>query len=240
MDKIQEASNLTISVNKSTLTVEKVRENSGDLNGLTAVERKMYYIQMCDFYKFYWKAFPFDYIENDGKLKLYVNQTGCSHLRNRYQVSTKIKSREIIEGMWVITVEARRGNRTEEATGAASLFDKYGKTTPQLKANSLKKAETQARRRATLAICGFSDNDEDQGFVLKAETYDPPMDIVEFSEIVETISEDKQRELWAIAKEKGVSQDQVREIINDYGYIRTNEIETKHYEKIIASLNKTR
>lgn len=228
---------LAISTNKSVLAVEKVRDNSGDINGLTAIERKLYYLQMCDFYKFDWKTFPFDYIENDGKLKLYVNQTGCSHLRNRYQVSTKIKSREIIEGMWIVTVEASRGNRTEEATGAASLFDKYGKTTPQLKANSLKKAETQARRRATLAICGFSDNDEDHGHILKAETYDPPMDVVEFSQAFVTISEDQQRELWAIARQNGISQDQVREIINSYGYAMTNEISVTHYGGIIAALS---
>ena len=63
------------------------------------------------------------------------------------------------------------------------------------------------------------------------------MDVVEFSQIFVTISEQQQRELWAIARQNGISQDQVREIINSYGYAMTKEISVTHYGGIIAALS---
>jgi hypothetical protein len=144
----------------------------------TAVERKLYYLEMCRAYQFDPLSFPFDYIESEGKLKLYINSVGASQLRDRFEISISIKSREYYEDMWIVTALARKGNRTEEATGAASVVDKYGKTSPDRKANALKKAETQARRRATLAISGFGWDDEESGNIIKASLYDPPEDII--------------------------------------------------------------
>ncbi|WP_414623876.1 hypothetical protein [Calothrix sp. CCY 0018] len=158
--------------------IEKVRESNGDVSKLTAVERKIVYLEMCRAYGLDPLSFPLDYIENKGKLKIYLNSIGAAQLRDRFGISTRIKSRELLEDMWVVTVEAQRGERTEEATGAASILDKYGKTSPDQKTNALKKAETQAKRRATLSICGFGWDDEESGKVLKAEFHDPPQDVL--------------------------------------------------------------
>jgi hypothetical protein len=49
----------------------------------------------------------------------------------------------------------------------------------------------------------------------------------------------QEKRLWAIAKEKGVSENEVRTIINNHGYEKTSEIQTIDYEKIIALFNKT-
>lgn len=225
--------------NKSELAIEKAKDNNGDINTLTAVERKLYYLQMCNFYKFDWRTFPFDYIENDGKLKLYINQTGCSQLRDRYQISTFIKSREIIENMWIVVVEAKKGSRIEEATGAASIIDKYGKSTPQLKVNALKKAETQARRRATLAICGFSETDEDQGRIMQSATYDPPMDVIDVSvgSVGSTISDQQVKDLWSIArKDYKLSDDDVKQVLAKFNLESTRSIPTTLYDAVITEL----
>ena len=53
------------------------------------------------------------------------------------------------------------------------------------------------------------------------------------------ITEPQQKRLWAITKEKGVSENEVRTIINNHGYEKTSEIQTIDYEKIIALFNKT-
>ncbi len=63
-------------------------------------------------------------------------------------------------------------------SGAVSAIDKDGKVSVIAKANALKKAETQARRRATLSICGFGWDDEESGRVIKAQIYDPPNDVL--------------------------------------------------------------
>ncbi len=164
--------------NNKPAAIDKVTSNNGDVSRLTAVERKILYLEMCRAYQLEPLSFPFDYIENDGKLKLYVNSVGTAQLRSRFGISTRIKSREFLEDMWVVVVEARRGSRTEEASGAVSVFNKHGKTSPTAKTNALKKAETQARRRATLSICGFGWDDEESGRIIKAQTYDPPNDVL--------------------------------------------------------------
>ncbi|MEA5595688.1 hypothetical protein [Rivularia sp. UHCC 0363] len=159
--------------------IARAQDSNGDLSRLTEVERKIVYIEMCKAYDLNPLSFPLDYIKGDkGTLKIYLNSVGASQLRDRFEVSTRIKSRELLEDIWVVVVEAQRGNRTEEATGAASIFNKYGETSPTAKVNALKKAETQAKRRATLSICGFGWDDEESGKVLKAEFHDPPEDVI--------------------------------------------------------------
>ena len=103
--------------NNKPAAIDKVTSNNGDVSRLTAVERKILYIEMCRAYRLEPLSFPFDYIENKGKLKLYLNSIGTAQLRDRFDISTSIKSREFLEDMWIVVVEARRGNRTEEASG---------------------------------------------------------------------------------------------------------------------------
>lgn len=167
-----------IPYNNQPAAIEKVRESNGDVSKLTAVERKIVYLEMCRAYGLDPLSFPLDYIDNKGKLKIYLNSIGAAQLRDRYSISTRIKSREMLDDIWVVTVEAQRGERTEEATGAASILDKYGKTSPDQKTNALKKAETQAKRRATLSICGFGWDDEESGKLVKAEFHDIPQDVL--------------------------------------------------------------
>jgi len=86
-------------------------------------------------------------------------------------VSTRILKEEcLLNGdIYSVLVEARIGDRTEQATGKVSLSGLSGKH----KANAMKKAETQARRRATLAIVGLDAiGDEDR----KASVSDMPPD----------------------------------------------------------------
>jgi hypothetical protein len=154
----------------------RVREEDGNLKNLTEIERKQVYLHFCNYYQLDPLSFPIDYIENKGKLKAYINSIGAAQLRDRYQISIRIKSRELISDLWIVIAVASRGNRTEEATGAVAIGN-----TGETKANALKKAESQARRRATLAICGFGADDEENGKILQAKFYDPPQDVLPVS-----------------------------------------------------------
>lgn len=182
---------------KNSTAIEKVRDSGGSVAELTAIERKLYYLEMCNAYGFEPLSLPFDYIESDGKLKLYINSVGASQLRSRFNISISIKSREFLEDLWVVVVIAQRGDRTEEATGVAPSVDKWGKSTPITKANALKKAETQARRRATLAICGYGGDEEDTGNIIQSATYDPPQDVLPVSEIWRDWKTPKDAIAWA-------------------------------------------
>lgn len=163
---------------KTSSAIEKARDNNGDVGRLTEIERKLVYNELCKAYKLDPLSFPLDYVKSKQGLKIYLNAVGAAQLRDRYQISTHIKSREFLEDIWVVVVVASRGDRSEEATGAVSIFDKYGNSTPEDKVNALKKAETQAKRRATLAICGFGWSEEERGTILKAEFHDPPQDVI--------------------------------------------------------------
>lgn len=182
---------------KNSTAIEKVRDSGGSVADLTAIERKLYYLEMCSVYGFEPLSLPFDYIESDGKLKLYINSVGASQLRSRFNISISIKSREFSEDMWIVVAIAQRGDRTEEATGVAPAVDKYGKSTAIVKANALKKAETQARRRATLAICGYGGDEEDTGNIIQAATYDPPQDVLPLPEIWRDWKTPKDAIAWA-------------------------------------------
>ena len=166
--------------NNAPAAIKKVRHDNGDLSKLTEVERKIVYIELCKHYGFDSLSFPLDYIKGDkGTLKIYVNSAGASQLRERFNISVEIKSREFLEDMWVVVAIAKRGNRTEEATGAASILNKYGESSPTAKVNALKRAETQAKRRATLNISGFGWDNEDKDKIINAEFHDPPADVIQ-------------------------------------------------------------
>ncbi|MCA6509716.1 MAG: hypothetical protein IM596_07915 [Pseudanabaena sp. M051S1SP2A07QC] len=136
---------------------------SGNLAYLSESDRLVYYFSYCRQLGLNPLSRPFDYItEGEGeklKISLYPNTIAASQLRDSRNVSTKIIREEILlDGeVYSVLVEARMGDRTEEATGKVGIkLDKYGKPlSGDAKAKLMKKAESQARRRATLAIVGL-------------------------------------------------------------------------------------
>lgn len=144
---------------------------SGDLTYLSESDRLVYYFAYCRQLGLNPLSRPFDYIQDKGKIALYPNAQAASQLRDKRNVSTRILKEEcLLNGeIYSVLVEARIGDRTEQATGKVSLTGLDGKG----KATAMKKAETQARRRATLAIVGLDAiGDEDR----RASVSDMPMD----------------------------------------------------------------
>ncbi|QIR41706.1 hypothetical protein HCG51_33900 (plasmid) [Tolypothrix sp. PCC 7910] len=179
--------------NTSTAAIAKIITN-GDLSVLTAVERVKYYVQLCQHLGLNPITKPFDYIQDKGKITIYVNQTGAAQLRNLHNINIKITSRDTVDGMYIVTAEARTpAGRIEESTGIVNVDGLDAKA----KANAMMRAETKAKRRATLSICGLGwMADDESGQTMKAEVYDPPMDIV-FNEAASgLISAGKNPEVW--------------------------------------------
>jgi hypothetical protein len=139
-------------------TIEQVLI-SGDLNRLTAEQRNIYYKSVCDSLGLNPLTRPFDYIVLNGKLTLYARKDCTDQLRSLRGISIRIVSREAVEGVMVVTAQATdKVGRIDESTGAVSVQGLRGEAL----ANALMKAETKAKRRATLSICGLGFTDESE------------------------------------------------------------------------------
>jgi hypothetical protein len=168
-----EPTNLAI----SNATIARAFQDNG-VHTLTAIERRDFYRWQCDRLGLDPYSFPFDYLETkDNRLILYPNQRATDQLRKNRGLSMRIVEREILDDLAIITAECfDQEGRTTQAIGTAEMTDKYGKPlVGQSKAQAIMKADTRARRRATLAACGL--DSEVEGRLISAQTYDPPDDV---------------------------------------------------------------
>jgi hypothetical protein len=148
-----------------------------DLSALTEIERVQYNLAACRSLGLNPVTRPFDYITQDGKMSLYLNAVGVAQLRAMYGISTKVKERSHDnEFIYCTAVAWDSSKRSEESTAILAITDRYGKPlVGQAKANLIMKAETKAKRRATLALCGIPWGDSGE---VKSSVNDPPLDLL--------------------------------------------------------------
>lgn len=144
----------------SMAAIENVLIN-GDLSTLKAEDRVMYYNRVCESLGLNPLTKPFAYLSmKDGKggnkLVLYALKDCTEQLRHNHKVNLRITSRDLIGEIYVVTAQAKLGEREDESTGAVPV---KGLTGDNL-ANAYMKAETKAKRRVTLSICGMGILDE--------------------------------------------------------------------------------
>jgi hypothetical protein len=131
----------------------------GDLAQLKTEERLSYYNRVCESLGLNPLTQPFAYLQLNGKLVLYARKDAAEQLRSVRSISLNIVSREMIDGMYVVTCAAATpSGRTDAATGVVDL----SKLSGEAKANGMMKAETKAKRRVTLSICGLGLMDESE------------------------------------------------------------------------------
>lgn len=129
----------------------------GDLSKLTPEQRNQYYQAVCSSLGLNPLTKPFDFIVLNGKLTMYARKDCTDQLRKLHRVSIRITERSIMDDLMVVTAEATDSTgRTDCSIGAVSIAGLRGES----KANALMKAETKARRRVTLAVCGLGILDE--------------------------------------------------------------------------------
>lgn len=149
-----------------------------DLQSLTEVERIQYNFAACRSLGLNPLTRPFDYIVQDGKMSLYLNAVGVAQLRAIYGISVKVKERSFDkEFIYCTAIAWDNSGRSEEATAILSLYNKDNTRllVGQSKANLIMKAETKAKRRATLALRGIPWGDSGE---IKSNLSDPPLDIL--------------------------------------------------------------
>ena len=130
----------------------------GDLSPLTPEQRLSYYNKVCESLGLNPLTKPFAYIRMNNKLVLYAMKDCTEQLRKVNKVSLTIASRELIGGVFVVTARATSDGRTDESVGAVPIAGLGGESL----ANAYMKAETKAKRRVTLSICGLGMLDESE------------------------------------------------------------------------------
>lgn len=129
----------------------------GDLAKLKPEERLSYYKQVCESVGLNPLTKPFEYITLNNKLTLYARKDCTDQLRSLKGVSITIAARETVGDAYVVTARATtKDGRTDESIGAVSVANAKGDAL----CNAIMKAETKAKRRVTLSICGLGMLDE--------------------------------------------------------------------------------
>lgn len=131
----------------------------GDLSKLDDEQRVMYYTSTCESLGLNKLTKPFEYITLNGKLTLYATKNCTEQLRDLHGVSIVDTQSKIERDLCIVTVKAANAKgRTDQSVGAVDIKGLAGEKL----ANAFMKAETKAKRRVTLSICGLGMLDESE------------------------------------------------------------------------------
>lgn len=134
---------------------------TGDLSRLTPEQRVAYVKYVCDSLGLNAATRPFEFQMFQGKLVMYAKKDCTEQLRKIHGVSLKIVDRQTDSENGVYTVSVRGIDKTgkrDESTGSVGIAGLRGMEL----ANAMMKAETKAKRRLTLSICGLGFLDESE------------------------------------------------------------------------------
>lgn len=130
---------------------------NGDISKLSPAQKVGYYRQFCDRLGLDPLSQPFKLLRLNGKEVLYCDRTGAQQLNKIHKVSHEIKARETVSGCYVVTAQASTPDgRKTESIGAVPIENLKGDNL----CNAMMKAETKAKRRATLDLLGLGILDE--------------------------------------------------------------------------------
>lgn len=131
----------------------------GDLAKLDPGQRVEYYGKLCQSLGLNPLTKPFAYITLNGKLQLYALKDCTEQLRCLHGVSILAVEGKVVEDLYIVTARGTESKgRSDASTGAVSIAGLKG----EAKANAIMKAETKAKRRLTLSICGLGMLDESE------------------------------------------------------------------------------
>lgn len=177
-----------------------------DLAKLSGPERIAYYKNVCDSVGLNPLTQPFEYVNLNGKLRLYAKRDATEQLRKIHGITVTISSREKVDGLYIVTARAKdAAGRQDESIGAVSIEHLKGESL----ANALMKAESKAKRRVTLSIAGLGLLDETEIESIPKEQIEPTAKI----EMLTQIEEKKEGVRLTI----GQKQDLLKEILKTLG-----------------------
>jgi len=156
------STNVQINTNRLPLDadlISKVYLNN-DLGKLSPSDKVKYLSKVCDSVGLNPVTRPIQLINFQGKEIPYCTKDATEQLRKLNKVSiTNIESKILNESVYVVTATATTpDNRQDSSTGVVSILGLKGDAL----GNAMMKAETKAKRRVTLSICGLGFMDESE------------------------------------------------------------------------------
>lgn len=190
---------------------------TGDLSSLSSEDRIKYYKAVCDSLKLNPLTKPFDYLvlkDKQQRIKtvLYATKNCTEQLRLIRNISITKIDRQIIDGLLIVEAHAIDcDGRTDVATGAVWIGSADGNIRGDELAIAYMKAETKAKRRVTLSICGLGIMDESEIDDVKSVNMDEkPIDYVgdamkKYSKLIYESSDEEElkyqfSESWKVLK----------------------------------------
>lgn len=132
---------------------------SNDLSGLSSFEKVQHIKNVCESLGLNPLTKPIQLLKFQGKEIAYFTKDATEQLRKKNNISLKIRETKIEEGIYIVLVDAKTPDgREDSSTGAISIKGLSGDNL----CNALLKAETKAKRRVTLSICGLGFTDESE------------------------------------------------------------------------------
>jgi hypothetical protein len=132
----------------------------GDLAPLTPEQRVRYMQRVCTGLGLNWETSPFIYVKPADKLILYATKDCAAQLRRRDGISIEVTGRSFMPEQGIYCVEVKATNaqgRSETAIGVVGVTGMKHETL----AGQMMRAETKAKRRVTLSLCGLGLDGED-------------------------------------------------------------------------------
>ncbi len=175
----------------------------GDLSKLSAGDKVRYYNGYCERMGLDPFTKPFDILRLNGKEVLYCTRSGTQQLNKLHKVSHTITSRDTNAdaGVYIVTSKASLPDgRCTESIGAVNIAGLKG----EAYANAIMKAETKAKRRATLDLLGLGVLDESEAETIPNASVGALQTMVEALpqmevESVEVIEEDPELTIGRLA-----------------------------------------
>ena len=143
-------------IEKDTASIEALI-STGDIGKMSPEQRIGYYKTLCEATGLNPVGQPFEYMTLQGKTVLYAKRQAAEQLRKLHSISIQIISRTTENDTHSVIARATTPDgRCDESVGAVSIANLKGDAL----ANALMKAETKAKRRVTLSLCGLGMLDE--------------------------------------------------------------------------------
>jgi hypothetical protein len=189
----------------------------GDLSALSPAERMGYYRAVCESVGLNPLTRPFEYLKLNGKLVLYARKDATDQMRSIHGISIELVSRVEVGDCYVVTAKATNSyGRTDESTGVVAVGGLKGEAL----ANALMKAETKAKRRVTLSICGM-------GFLDETEIDTIPASVAQI---------DHNRRVQDVRESLGVPKEAVLGMLATFGAARPNDLTPDECDQLVAMI----
>lgn len=129
---------------------------TGDVSQLLPHQKVEYIAKLCERVGLDPLTQPFKILKLQGREVLYADKGATQQLCQVHNISTEVTKKEIVQGVYIVTVRGSIGSRFTDEDGAVTIDGLKGDAL----CNAFMKAITKAKRRAVLALCGLGMLDE--------------------------------------------------------------------------------